>query len=446
MSKYTRSIRSILQANAGNTDISELTGLYSVALETLFPTDALNVISPEYRQHLVTGFTLHYLNDEIGLETLPIWRFALAEKLYNYGDYINLIYANLDKQVFADYIVHQSTQSGQHSITKTGGGTIQDVKSDDTTTNVNDTTSRSEMIEVNESGSTAGTGTVADAKTGRDTESHTGTDATAKTGSDTTTRGGTDTTAKTGTDTVAKGGTDEVAHTGTQGRVSSSTQTTENSGTTGVDTNAIQISYDTPMGSLQNLRTPGGPAKGTGVNYVNGQTYNYMTAAGETDQSSVTTDNTQQDVTGSDNSTTTYNDVNTKTLDLTDETTYNSTNTKTLDLEDATTYNSTNTKTLDLEDETVYNSTNTQTRNTLDTTSKERTDEKTGTDTKTGRTVVENDVTNTQTRNTTDTDAGTNSKNINDVDYTMNWTMLYRSMPLLNKLWDVFDDLFMCIY
>lgn len=414
MSKYTRSIRSILQANAGNTDISELAGLYSVALETLFPIDALNVISPEYRQHLVTGFTLHYLNDEIGLETLPIWRFALAEKLYNYGDYINLIYANLDKQVFADYIVHQSTQSGQHSITKTGGGTIQDVKSDDTTTNVNDTTSRSEMVEINESGSTAGTGTVADAKTG----------------SDSTTRGGTDTTAKTGTDTVAKGGTDEVAHTGTQGRVSSSTQTTENTGTTGVDTNAMQISYNTPMGSLQNLRTPGGAAKGTGVNYVNGQTYNYMSAAGETDQSSVTTDNTQQDVTGSDNSTTTYNDVNTKTLDLTDE----------------TTYNSTNTKTLDLEDETTYNSTNTQTRNTLDTTSKERTDEKTGTDTKTGRTVVENDVTNTQTRNTTDTDAGTNSKNINDVDYTMNWTMLYRSMPLLNKLWDVFDDLFMCIY
>ena len=414
MSKYTRSIRSILQANAGTTDISELTGLYSVALQTLFPTDALNVISPEYRQHLVTGFTLHYLNDEIGLETLPIWRFALAEKLYNYGDYINLIYANLDKQVFADYIVHQSTQSGQHSITKTGGGTVTDVKSDDTTTNVNDTTSRSEMVEINESGSTAGTGTVADAKTGSDTASHTGTDATAKTG----------------TDTVAKGGTDEVAHTGTQGRVSSSTQTTENTGTTGVDTNAMQISYNTPMGSLQNLRTPGGAAKGTGVNYVNSQTYNYMSAAGETDQSSVTTDNTQQDVTGSDNSTTTYNDVNTKTLDLTDE----------------TTYNSTNTKTLDLEDETVYNSTNTQTRNTLDTTSKERTDEKTGTDTKTGRTVVENDVTNTQTRNTTDTDAGTNSKNINDVDYTMNWTMLYRSMPLLNKLWDVFDDLFMCIY
>lgn len=414
MSKYTRSIRNILQANAGNNNITTLSGLYNVANTTLFPQDALNVISAEYREQLVTSFALHYMNDELGLETLALWKIALAEKLYNYGSYINLIYANIDKQVFADYRVRQVNTQGSNQNTKHGTGTVTDAHTSESETNVTDSLTHSQTVQNTESGTVAGTGTVTNAHTGTDSTSHTGTDENAKTGYD----------------TLAQTGTDANAHTGTQGVAGTNSSSTANTGTTGNDHNIIQINYDTPQGSLDNMRTPGGSAKGTGVAYANGQTYNYMSSASEVDESNVQTDNTQQETTGSDSTTTTYNDTQTETRNLQDQTTYNSEDTRTLDLTDATT----------------YGGINTETRNTLDTTSNTGEVQTTGSDGKTGQTTFEDSSTNTQTRNTTDTDQGEHAEETAETDYSLNWEMLYKSMPLLNKLWDVFDDLFMCIY
>ena len=414
MSKYTRSIRNILQANAGANNITTIDGLYTVANSTLFPQDALNVISSDYRQQLVTAFALHYMNDELGLETLALWKLALAEKLYNYGSYINLIYTNLDKQVFADYRVRNVASSGTSENTKRGTGTVTDAHTGESETNVTDNVTSSNNETNIESGTVANTGTVTNAKSGTDSTLHTGTD----------------TNAKTGYDTLEQTGTDANAHTGTQGVAGTNSSVTENTGTTGNDHNIIQINYDTPQGSLDNMRTPGGNAKGTGVNYANGQTYNYMSSASEVDESNVQTDNTQQETTGSDSTTTTYNDTQTETRNLQDETTYNSQNTRTANLTDATT----------------YGGTNTETRNTTDTTSKRDEKRATSSDSKTGQTTVEDTSTNTQTRNTTDVDSGTHADTTAETDYSLNWEMLYRSMPLLNKLWDVFDDLFMCIY
>ncbi len=403
-----------MQANAGNNNITTLNGLYTVANSTLFPQDALNVISTEYRQELVTAFALHYMNDELGLETLALWKLALAEKLFNYGSYINLIYSNIDKQVFADYRVRQVNTQGTNQNTKTGTGTITDAHEGASETNVTDSATHSQTVDNTESGTVAGTGTVAHARGGSDTVAHTGTDVNAKSGYD----------------TVATTGTDETAHTGTQGVTGTNSSTTNNTGTTSNDRNVIQINYDTPQGSLDNMRSPGGNAKGTGVSYANGQTYNYMSSAAEVDESNVQTDNTQQATTGSDNTTTTYNDTNTRTANLQDETTYNSDDTRTVNLQDQTT----------------YGGTDTETRNTLDTTSKTGQTQTTGTDGKTGQTTVEDNSTNTQTRNTTDTDNGSHAEQTAETDYSLNWEMLYKSMPLLNKLWDIFDDLFMCIY
>lgn len=446
MSKYTRSIRTILQQNAGNNDISTISGIYNVASDVLFPTDAINVINQQYRQPLIVGFTLHYLNDEIGLETLPLWRMALSEKLYNYGSYINDIYTNLDKQVFADYRVRNVNASGSNQVIRTGTGTVTDEKDEDTTTNVTDALTHSETIENTVHGTLAGTGTITNAKSGTDTVGHTGTDTNAKSGTDTATHTGTDTSEKTGTDTLAQTGTDENAHTGTQGNVGTSSTDTANTGTVSNDHNVITVNSDTPMGALSNLRTPGGNAKGTGVAYADGQTYNYMSSAGEVDESNVQTDNTLQQVTGSDSSTTTFNDTNTETRNLQDQTTYDTEDTRTLDLTDRNTYNSSDTRTVALEDETTYNSSNLETRNTTDTENKTDNTTKSGSDGKTGETVVDSTVTNTQTRDTEDTENGTHSDTSAETDYTFNWEMLYKSMPLLNKLWDVFDDLFMCIY
>lgn len=447
MASYTQSIREILQANkTSQQDLANVNDVYNIASACLFDKMPQNVIDSNYRQQFITGFALHFFNEEIGYETLPLWKIALNEKIYNRGAYINKIFDNLDNEIFAEYKVKHNSVSGQHNITKTGGGTIGNVRVDNTTTTSEDSATKSELVENTLTGTVESDGTVTRAKTGADTLTKEGTDTAAKTGTDTVAKTGTDEKAKTGYDTDTHTGTDTSAHTGTQGTDSSSSQETTNTGTTGTDHNLLQVQSDTPMGSLSNLRTPGGDARGTGVTYANGQSYNYMSGAQEVDESSVQTDNTEQDVTGSESSETTFNDTTTETKNLTDRAEYHSTDTETLNLEDETTYASTNTETLDLTDTTTYNSTDTETRDTIDTTSKTDNTQTTGTDEKTGTVTIDGTVTDTQTRNTTDTDAGTHSETGNENEHTLNWEMLYRSMPLLNKVWEQFDDLFMIIF
>lgn len=415
MASYTQSIREILQANkTPQQDLTNVNDVYNIATACLFDKMPQNVIDNNYKQQFITGFALHFFNEEIGYETLPLWKIALNEKIYNSGSYINKIFANLDKEIFADYKVKQVASESEHEITKTGTGTLANERVDNTVTTSEDSATKSEIVANTLTGTVESDGTITHAKTGTDTVAKTGTDEKAKTGYDTDTHTGTDTS----------------AHTGTQGTESSSTQETTNTGTTGNDHNLIQVQSDTPMGSLSNLRTPGGDARGSGVTYANGQTYNYMSGAQEVDESNVQTDNTEQDVTGSESSETTFNDTTTETKNLTDRAEYHSTDTETLNLQDLTT----------------YNSTDTETRDTIDTTSKTDNTQTTGTDEKTGTVTVAGDVTDTQTRNITDTDAGTNSETTNGTDYTLNWEMLYRSMPLLNKVWEQFDDLFMIIF
>lgn len=447
MADYTQSIREILQFNKQSSEsLEDVADVYAISNRCLFDHAPINVIDSDYRQQFITGFTLHFMNEEIGYETLPLWKIALNEKIYNSASYINKIFENLDKEIFADYSVKNTQSAGQHSITKLGTGTVQNVRDDNTVTTSEEDATHAETVENTVSGTVAGTGTVSNAKTGKDTTNKTGTDTHAKTGSDELAQTGTDAKAKTGYDTAAHTGTDETAHTGTQSVDSTNEQDTTNTGTTANDHNVITVQSDTPMGSLSNLRTPGGDAKGTGVTYANGQTYNYMSAAQEVDESNVQTDNTTQHVEGTEGSTTTYDDTVTETKDLEDRTDYNSTETETRNLTDTTTYGSIDTETLNLKDEVNYASTDTETRNTLDTTSKSDDTQTTGTDAKTGTVTVDGTVTDMQTRNLSDTDNGTNSETGNETDYSLNWEMLYRSMPLLNKVWEVFDDLFMLIF
>lgn len=463
MASYTISIREILQQNkTPEQHLDDISDVQDLAMAYIFDKAPINVLDSDYRSRFVTGFTLHFMNEEIGLETIPLWKIALNEKLYNNAEYINQIFNHLDNQIFADYTVKHSTTTGEHSNEKRGTGTVENIRDDDTTTTTSDTFTKSETVTNTKDGTVEATGTITNAKTGTDTLSRTGTDATAKTGSDTHAKTGTDTTsktgsdthAKTGTDTIGHSGTDETAHTGTQGVASTNSQETANTGTTSTDNNSVQIVYDTPMGTLANMRTPGGDAKGTGVSYVNGQTYNYMSGSQEDDASSVVTDNTTQNIDGSEDSTTTFNDTVTVTKDLTDETTYASTNTDTYNSEsavdydstDTDTYNSTDTKTLNLSDETAYGSTDTETRNTVDTTNITDETETSGTDSKSGSIAVQGTIQDTQTRDITDTDMGSHNETVQQTDYNINMEMLYRSMPLLNKVWEVFDDIFMLIY
>lgn len=415
MGAYTQSIREILQFNkTPQQKLTDVNDVYDLASQYLFDEMPQNVISDDYAKQFITGFTLHFMNEELGLETLPLWKIALNEKIYNSGTYINKIFENLDKEIFANYQVKNVENEGTTSGEKLGTGTISNEREDNRTTTTSDDVTYGGTVNTTIDDTLRGTGTVTNAKTGSDTLARTGTD----------------TAAKTGTDTLEQTGTNANAHTGTQGTTGSNEQDTDNTGTTSNDHNVIQINSDTPMGSLANLRTPGGNAKGTGVGYANGQTYNYMSSASEVDESNVQTDNTNQHTEGTDSSTTTFNDTVTETRNLTDETTYDSTNTRTLNLSDAQT----------------YGSSNTETRNTTDTTDRSESVVKGGTDSRDISSSVEGKVTDTETRNTSDVETGTHADSTDEIDYSLNWEMLYKSMPLLNKVWEIFDDLFMLIF
>lgn len=399
MGRFTVSLREILEKHRNQGQhLTNVEDVYDISSFCLFDEIPTGVISDQYLQQFITGFTLHFFNEEIGLESLSLWKIALNEKLYNYGSYINKIYANIDKEIFADYRVKNVSNEGSTSNESTKTGSLSNEKEDTTSTTTGEDLTHVQTV--------AGGGTITNAKSG----------------SDTLLRDLSEENDRTVDESVVRTGTDANAHTGTQSTQGSNEQDTENTGTTANDKNTVQINYDTPMGSLQNLRTPGGNAKGTGVDYANGQTYQYMSSAIEVNDSNVQTDDTAQHTEGTDNSTTTFNDTNTETRNLTDTTDLSSNDSRTLDLSDVQS----------------YNSSNTETRNTLDTTN--------ATDSKDITTSSEASSTDTQTSENTSSETGTHEDTTDEIDYSMNWEMLYRSMPLLNKVWEVFDDLFMIIY
>lgn len=367
MAEYTQSIREILQMNKlPEESLLNISDVNVIAKRTLFAEAPVNVIDTAYREHFITGFTLHFMNDELGLETLPLWQIALAEKLYNNSDFINGIYGNLDKQLFSNYHITktETTSSGEET--------------NNNTTNSNTT----------DAGTVNRTLGGQDSVIGKDTE----TSNRSKTGYTST------------DDTIA----DESTHqtTGSTESIGESSSTTESTGSDTTNNNVMDIRYDTPQGSLKNLRTPGGDATGKGVGYVNEQTYNYMSAASEHDESNVGNSTSHETVTGN------TKDTTSNTINSTDK----NDSTKNSNTE----YNETNNDSSETsrESTTTYGQTNTETRNL------------------------------TGTNATTSNGGKTNNNNTSSetTDYTLNFELIHKSESLLNKVWEVFDDLFMYIF
>lgn len=443
MANYTVSIREILQLHkSANQNLMNVNDVLDLSKDYLFDEAPLNVLSNEYIDNFVLGFTLHFFNEELGLETIPLWKIALNEKLINNSSYINQIFDMLDKQLFTSYKVRrvENTANNEKSTEKHDDITL--TKLNNSTDTLSEAVTSSDERTTENSETKTGTGTVENAKTGYDELNKTGTVADAKSGTDALERTGTDVKAKSGQDVVDHNGSITDEHTGTQTLDKDNDQTTTNTGTTTNDINSVVVQFDTPQGALSNMRTPGGDATGQGVAYANGQTYNYMSAASETDQTNQQTDNTTQHVIDDGSDVTTFDDTQHRILETSDVTEYDSSETETKNLTDTTRYNSTNTQTNNTKDKTDYHSTDTETRNTSDSVSAEisesgeKTESKTstnqnyanGTDTTVGAQTV------TENGESTDTTEETNSE--------LNWEMVYKSMPLLNKVWEVFDDLF----
>ena len=505
MSKYTISIQELLYANKGDDDPTTLEGIHDIAERVLFGNE-INVINDDYVDQFITGFALHYYYDEIGRVPYQAWRISIMEKIINNADLINAVYENLDKQLFADYRVHtvSNTTNKIDALTTAGHS---------------DTTS-------------ANAGTSAKSNTGTTTDAHTGTTGTSEAGTDSLVKGGSDTTShgisevhgKSGTDSTTHTGTDTTSHTGSETDATSGSEIYDKSGSaertvagttatsggetlnetnnvdhsesgsyrdttvygktdttnTSTDNNGMTIQFDTPMGSVENLKTPNDSTRGMGVAAVASQntsgqpitgahTYNYMTAAQEDDNSSVG----QTTVVGSGNDYTEHTVNGYKTDD--DTTIASVKQTGNLSQEDSQTSDSNSessskatassaTKIHDTADETQYDSSESTSYGTTETHSAAASDETQygGTEergsTRSATQVFDDahtrtddlsEETATASSGSVSTVNGSSTSGTSDVtsemteeDKHFNYEMFMKADLMMSKIWDIFDPCF----
>lgn len=177
MATYTISMLDILQRNADGRTLDPMqpgfvNNVTEIARENIFAPDAIEKIDEPYRDMFAAGFTMNYLYDEIGVESLAGWRFMLAGRVMGLAGYINEMMAQLDQQIFSRYSTRRVDREGTESrndqetrestgntetlsdTSTTDGGTV-DVKGTRDSTSLTDatTTGQSESKDV-ESGST----------------------------------------------------------------------------------------------------------------------------------------------------------------------------------------------------------------------------------------------------------------------------------------------------
>ncbi len=440
MSKITRTLLSILQENAGDNDITTVEGISAVASSVLFPEDGLALIDENYQDRLVVGFTLHYLKDEIGMETLPLWKLALLEKLFNNYDYINEIYANLDKQIFSDYRVRNVSNNGTATGSKIGTGSTGTIKSG-TTTDTGDVTRNYEEENTDSKESILGdVEKITLDKKGSELKQHSGNDTLKKQGAEVQRRGG--------NDTVTDGGyVDNIASKGTSNY-----------------TNGVNITFDTPVDNLDDLRTPGGEVSysptdtvqfgedegrdmtvyldgdeenthGRGWDYMANQTYDYMAGAVEQDQTQTAVENSNDKTLNHNESKTDYAS---KTATVYGEDETGDTNER----KDTTTYAS---------DETItYGKTKSGDDPRQDITDVKKdattTDTSSGAKLGTDHTVSGNTNTVSAEEEATNSNSEETNNSHNDttdeIDYNVSMELVLKSESFLSRLWNLFDDLF----
>ena len=389
MSRYTQTIKSILMENKQTgEDIHSITDICTIAKRCLFDDAPMTVISSEYRDRLITGFALHFFNEEIGLEVLPLFKMGISDKIYNNADYINAIFAHLDKQILSDYSTKVVNTEGHDTIT--------------------------------DEGTVSNTGTSANVKSGADTLKRTGTENNAHTGTNQQTEHVDDVLTKSGNEVTTYNTQDTSVTDGTVVTSGGEKVTeTENGGDTSKH-NEGSYGLDTPQDAITNLRSTAGgaayDATGKGIAAAAEATMKYMSSATLGDAT-----------TANENHKTTTRDASLSREQTDDDTSVTGTHTGTdtvgftnrVDDRDigksgSQTYNENNLKTNNLQDRTEYGSSDTRTDNLLQSKDNEVNKDSNGT--------------------------------VEETNSNVNLEMIYRSMPLLNKVWELFDDLFMMLY
>lgn len=136
MANFTIQLAEYLQEHMNeNQHITDLDDILAVSKECLFggaPLQALNVLSDDYKDIFIQSFTMHFLYEEIGLETMPAWQLALASKIIDNIDFIELTFENLQNQVYSEYEVRRvesertdkgtiSTEGEAHNVSHAEG-------------------------------------------------------------------------------------------------------------------------------------------------------------------------------------------------------------------------------------------------------------------------------------------------------------------------------------
>lgn len=108
----------IMQDN--QTDLTNLANITSKAESTIFDVAPIELIEEKYRKTFITGFALRFFQREIGMESIPLWKIALAERILNSADYINQVYHNLERQLFGRYSFTKYISEGDTSFHSNG--------------------------------------------------------------------------------------------------------------------------------------------------------------------------------------------------------------------------------------------------------------------------------------------------------------------------------------
>lgn len=387
MSNYTTELRFICESYAGRKNSapqSDIDGIIDLARPDIFNFD-YPIFDENYKPELEHKIISHYYTEEIGAETVGLWKHQLKNKMREIMPFYNQMY--MSEKIKFDPLINtmlddsrQSNGESNQSSTQTGNANTQSEYKDNTDTNRNGSAFH-EGVEDNNSNYTKN---VTDISKGSEN----------KVGTDTLTKTGTETLGKTGTDTLVKSGTDTNTHTGTDtlaysGKKTGSDILKKEGAELTVDLPAHNLSQlqkhsDTPLGGIDGtvsgsqISGGGSGAVGDYSNYLSDVTevvsnfdknpalgansqrkrnrqwtrygvyFNPDAESGDRtpeserkDTHTVTEDYGQTGATDQRKDTQTKNLTDTETLNLTD--------TKTLNLEDSTT--------LDLKDETEYNST-----------------------------------------------------------------------------------------
>lgn len=430
MGTYTSSILNLLQDGSAGRSLNPLKtefpdNVRDIAKDVIFGAN-LEVIDPKYRDVFAAGFCFNFMNDEIGLESVPSWQLALAGRLRNNASFINQIYLTMDKQIFSNYSTRKLDTKGFEERAETVAEKILREEAENTA---------SEVLET-------GTGSVGD-----DGNTTVLTEDT----SDSTIK---NTSTNSGVDKLDKSGTDKVAH------------NTEDSTTFGKKTQRGGDLTDNYLNlKVQNAGdvTDKGDSTLTFINRESesdGQVINkfsatpqqglaglmednYLTTAAVDGARNTTTENGSEKTDTNGKHTDASSSTTTGAISHTDDTSIEDSGTdkvkKTGD--DSTTYGSSDSTTHGLK--TVVEGTvgdiaggKTNTENTNDQLTTR--DFATNTDgTRDGNSKEDRD---SEATGTTD-----RKENVIEESYTLNYEMLSLAQPLLAKVWAQFDDLFLFI-